>query len=209
MVRRQRKSPEERREQILQVAGKLFVERGFDHTTTKEIAHAADIAEGTIYKYFASKQEILFMLVKGRIFAQLEDLFDTTQNADDAQIIRTFIRMRFDIFDQHGDLVQMLLSEVPHHPELLCEYYHTVVQPALNLLRRYITDRIAAGSFRSVNPTVVARSLAGALIFNHLIFDRVLGPEVERVPREELIDELAALFLHGMMKEPVTTSLKA
>jgi len=43
---------------ILQAALRLFQRRGFDATTTKQIAHAAGIAEGTIFNYFPTKEEI-------------------------------------------------------------------------------------------------------------------------------------------------------
>lgn len=44
---------------ILQAAFDLFAERGFDHTTTKDIAQRAGVAEGTVYKRYKTKDELL------------------------------------------------------------------------------------------------------------------------------------------------------
>lgn len=44
---------------ILQAALDLFAEQGFDHTTTKDIAQRAGVAEGTVYKRYKTKEELL------------------------------------------------------------------------------------------------------------------------------------------------------
>jgi AcrR family transcriptional regulator len=51
------------RQKILQAAQKLFSADGFDATTTRDIAHAAGIASGTLFNYFATKEAILARLV--------------------------------------------------------------------------------------------------------------------------------------------------
>ena len=52
-----------RLEQILDAAAHLFAERGFHRTTTKDIAQAADVAEGTLYNYFETKNDLLFAIL--------------------------------------------------------------------------------------------------------------------------------------------------
>ena len=49
---------DERRHQICQIAMKLFSERGFSGTTTKEIANSAGISEATVFKHFSNKDEL-------------------------------------------------------------------------------------------------------------------------------------------------------
>jgi AcrR family transcriptional regulator len=46
------------RQRLLDAAAAVFVERGYARATTKEIAKAADVAEGTIYRHFADKAEL-------------------------------------------------------------------------------------------------------------------------------------------------------
>ncbi len=57
------KAPEERREEILDAAERLFSVRGFDETTTGDILAAVGIARGTLYYHFKSKEEILDAMV--------------------------------------------------------------------------------------------------------------------------------------------------
>ena len=53
------KEAEERKEEILDAAEKLFGTKGFDHTSTNDILEAVGIARGTLYYHFKSKEEIL------------------------------------------------------------------------------------------------------------------------------------------------------
>src|SRR5215467_12166543 len=71
-----------RRAQILAAASRVFAEQGFHRTTVHRIAREAGVADGTIYLYFASKQEILLALLaelgrvneRGADFAELAPL---------------------------------------------------------------------------------------------------------------------------------------
>jgi len=54
---------EARRTQILLGAAQVFADKGFHKATTKEIAKAAGVSEGTIYNYFNTKRELLFALI--------------------------------------------------------------------------------------------------------------------------------------------------
>jgi len=56
--------PEERREQLLCAAKKLFVKKGYRGTTTDEIARKAGLTKGALYYHFKKKEDILFELVQ-------------------------------------------------------------------------------------------------------------------------------------------------
>ncbi len=58
------KSAEERKNEILDVAEQLFVEKGFDNTSTNDIINEVGIARGTLYYHFKSKEEILDAMVE-------------------------------------------------------------------------------------------------------------------------------------------------
>ena len=62
-TRKQRRTAA-KRELILEAAGRLFAEKGYHRTTTKDIAEASDVSEGTIYNYFSSKEDLLFGILK-------------------------------------------------------------------------------------------------------------------------------------------------
>lgn len=59
------KKPEERRAEMVEAAGKLFVAQGFVHTSVAEIVAAVDVAKGLFYYYFTSKDDMVKAVVEG------------------------------------------------------------------------------------------------------------------------------------------------
>ena len=53
------KDGEERKKEILMIARKLFAEKGYDQTSINDILKIIEIAKGTFYYYFTSKEELL------------------------------------------------------------------------------------------------------------------------------------------------------
>ena len=58
------KKPEQRRREILEAARKLFKSKGYENTTVQDVMKSLDIAKGTIYHYFRSKEDILEAVVR-------------------------------------------------------------------------------------------------------------------------------------------------
>ena len=58
-----RKEPEERKKEILDIAEELFIAKGYDNTSTTDILERVGIARGTMYYHFKSKEEILDALI--------------------------------------------------------------------------------------------------------------------------------------------------
>ena len=60
---RRERAKAEKRARILAAARALFEERGFERTSMSEVARAADVAEGTVFQYAATKTDLLMMVV--------------------------------------------------------------------------------------------------------------------------------------------------
>ena len=65
------KAPDERRNELMDVAEQLFVEKGYDHTSPSDIIRSANVAQGTFYYYFGSKDEIIKAIID-RYFKKYE-----------------------------------------------------------------------------------------------------------------------------------------
>jgi AcrR family transcriptional regulator len=208
-IKRTRKSAEARREEILQAAMRLFARQGYARTTTKEIAHEAGISEGTIYKYFPSKQEILFAFSVPAIITPLHELLDRMAGQDDLTVLRALIRNRFTLWDEWRDVLRAVMSEAFFNAELAEAFYQNIARAGLNLLEAFINRGIDEGRFRPVRVVVVSRSLLGMLIAHFHLWDGVLGGQHTGISRDELIDELALLFLNSLLRHPNLPEAKA
>src|SRR6185295_9245740 len=67
----------EKLSRIEAAARALFDELGYDATTTRAIAHRADVAAGTLFTYFPEKKQLLLHLVRAQVDAAIERAFDT------------------------------------------------------------------------------------------------------------------------------------
>ncbi len=110
--RRERKKRETRR-RIVQEATRLFSERGFDAPTVDDIATAADVAKGTIYNYFDSKEAILFEFlveVERRVQAELERF--AVAPGPLSSILGDWLRYQFELKAPYLPLVRVSLSQL-------------------------------------------------------------------------------------------------
>src|SRR4051794_29861602 len=62
-----RMSAEDRRQQIVAIAGELFSQKGFRGTTTKEVAERAGVSEAIIFRHFATKDELYTAILTSKI----------------------------------------------------------------------------------------------------------------------------------------------
>ena len=110
---------EETRERILDAALRLFRERGFDETTMRDIASAADVATGAAYYYFHSKEDLV-MAFYARTAEEAREILPPA--IDRSRDLRKRLRVILDTkFDQFADHRRLLIALVrigidPLHP---------------------------------------------------------------------------------------------
>jgi AcrR family transcriptional regulator len=108
---------ERRRRQIADAAVQLFVAKGFHKTTTRQIARAADISIGSLYEYFPSKEDILY-LVCDFIHSEME-LSVATAMANAAggrDALAKVIRQYFLVCHRMSDFILMIYQETQSLP---------------------------------------------------------------------------------------------
>jgi len=104
ILREKEKGKERKREQILKAAIKSFAERGFDKTTVEDIALNANVATGTYYNYFKSKEDVLLYFLDRE-----------TERSIDA--IQKIAYTMTDFFHQLQESFSILLSHVFQNKE--------------------------------------------------------------------------------------------
>jgi AcrR family transcriptional regulator len=103
---------EQRREQILDAAARVFAERGYATTEVQFVADASDIGKGTIYRYFPSKEE-LFLAAADRGMRRLRAAVDAAcATADDPlDQLAVAIRAYLQFFKDHSEYAELLIQE--------------------------------------------------------------------------------------------------
>jgi AcrR family transcriptional regulator len=111
--KRQRLRPEVRREQLVEAATQVFAERGFEGARVEQIADAAEVSPGLLYRHFDGKQELYTEILQ---LANRELMAHLTQAAAPDQPTAERVRRGLDAFftfvEDHRQLWQMLMRDV-------------------------------------------------------------------------------------------------
>jgi len=179
-----------RRTQILDAAITVFSEKGFHRATIKEIARVAGIADGTIYTYFASKDEILL--------AVLDRLNETTERKQqfvlgDEQDLKAFFRaylqQRMALLWPNAEVFRAVLPELLVNGELRKRYYEQVLAPTIAVGEQFFQ---AQSEQLQINIPLTVRAIAGTLL--GLLLLQLLGDQEIAEQWEELPNVLTTLF---------------
>jgi len=187
----------ERRAQILRAALEVFSRRGFHGATIREIASTAGLAEGTIYLYFPSKQDVL----RGVIGVIADDGAPPAPEqfapGDDEAFVLAFVRARVQTLARHASFIRLVVHEADLHEDVRREFFRRLHEPFVQRFRAYLEARIADGAFRPVNTEVTA-SICFRMVMSYIMTQHVLGFAGVRYDDEEYLGEMAALILRGL-----------
>ncbi len=164
-----------KRERILAAAEQVFAARGFFQARVSEIAKAAGVADGTIYLYFKSKDDLLISLFEDRMELVNSQLNTALEGATDApDKLRRFIRAYCELASRHPNTAEVITIELRQSSKFMKEYSNPRFADFLRLLASIIEEGQQAGSLHSEIPApIAARSLFGAL--DELLLAWVLG----------------------------------
>ena len=197
---------DERRQQLLQVAMRLFSEKGFSGTTTKVIAKAAGISEATVFKHFANKDElysaILDQKVCNRAFPNpFELLADKITAKDDFGV---FYTMAFNALEHHHkdcDFLRLMLHSALEEHDLARMFFESFITGVYEFLGTYIRQRQTDGAFRQIEPKIAVRAFIGMFIhhsLNNILFDK--KQKLLKISNEDAAREFATILLQGIKK---------
>ncbi len=106
-----RLSSEARKEQIIQSALSVFIEKGFSGTTTAELAKAAGISEVTLFRHFSSKQEIFHAGVEPILFESLTNDMPVIEGKIGVEALSNILFKRIKFLADHRGIIKLILNE--------------------------------------------------------------------------------------------------
>ncbi|MZP29733.1 TetR family transcriptional regulator [Heliobacterium undosum] len=192
---------------IAEAALRVFTEKGFSAATTSEIAREAGISEGTIFRHFKTKKEILLALLVPLIrntiapnsVNSIRQLLLTNENLPLREVLVLISEERQQFILGNEKLIRLILTESQYHPELREIFFREVGYKTQDVLLRFIEQRQQKGELRQdLRPWALARSWFGMLVTftlsPFLMPERSVG-EDKRKEIEDIID----LFLRGAL----------
>lgn len=193
---RTRKTAEERRQDILEAALNIFTNKGYNGSTTAEIARAAGVAEGTIFRHFATKKELLIAVLKPKIIDGIVSL--DKEHKDPVEFFRCFIKNRLELVKENDGLIRFMFAEAQYHDEVREALAKGILEQGLIIVQPWFEKGVEQGVFKPVPFLSVMRSFMGTVIF-YGIFNHVFPGLSPEKTIEEAADQILELFLHGLM----------
>ncbi|MEB3311252.1 MAG: TetR/AcrR family transcriptional regulator [Snowella sp.] len=189
---------ESTRSRILQAALRLFATQGFEGTTTKDLAHAANVAEGTLFRYFANKKAILVEVATSGWIEILTDLLTELSEMGSYKAISQVMRRRMLRMQENKYLLQVCFVEAQFHPELRDRIQSEIINKMTDVAEAFFQTAMNKGIYRPMNPKIVAQVFLGMFAVAGFS-EQTIEPDASPKALQEMAEGLADIFLNGVL----------
>jgi AcrR family transcriptional regulator len=159
------KVPEERKQELIDTAERLFLEKGYEQTTVADIVREIEVAQGTFYYYFSSKEEILEAIIEKDITALEEDVRQimSREDANAAIKLNAVVNSIIGISTSRREIMNYLHEEsnAVMHEKM---ERHTI-ERLVPLMTRVVAEGAHAGIFDVQYPTESVEFLLASLVY--------------------------------------------
>ncbi len=209
---RQRRK-EARPGELIDAALDLFVEKGFSATRIEEVASRAGVSKGTLYLYYASKEDLLKAVISERVSSEILAGAQQVQQykGSAADLLRDVVSQWWlRILDGPvSGVFKILITEVRSFPEIGDLWLREVINPGERLIGDILQRGIDAGEFRPVDLPTAVHSLILPMVMlclhKHTLGACSHAPH-DIDPRRFVTDHIN-LMLHGLSAvQPASTS---
>lgn len=188
---------------IIQAAVQIFSEKGYAASSTSEIAQKAGVAEGTIFRHYRTKKDLLLSIV-APIMSKLIGPFmvrDFTKIIDAPyssyeDFIRAIIRNRLEFARKNLPVIKILMQEIPFQEELKKQFKELVAKHVLSRIVKVIEQHQQKGTVITVPPMSIIRFTISA-VFGFVMTLLIIHPEADWDVDEE-IELTIRMIMHGV-----------
>jgi AcrR family transcriptional regulator len=195
-------------QKILEAAIAVFSEKGFSGATTSEIAKRAGVAEGTIFRYFKTKKDILqgiliqMLNMAGEpiIIEGVRKILLNTENKDLRGVLKAFICDRLEVLESVFPMIKVIITEALYHDDIREAFFQNIISKVFEVFTIFHRQMLERGLIReNVNALTMARSIIGnvvLLVFYRQFFaDRLNGQDMDKE-----LDAVIDIIMYGIAK---------
>ncbi|WHY01209.1 TetR/AcrR family transcriptional regulator [Neobacillus sp. DY30] len=195
----------DKQKKIIIAAIETFSEKGYAASSTSEIAKKAGVAEGTIFRHYKTKKDLLVSIVAPLMTKFIAPLvvkdfnkvldreFETVE-----EFLRATIENRRDLLVRMLPVVKIMFQEIPFQPELREQFLELVVKNIFNRVEKVIISYQEKGFLIEMPPESIARfaitNILGFLFSRYLLFPHLKWDD------ELEIERTIQFIMHGVGK---------
>jgi AcrR family transcriptional regulator len=201
-----------RREKIVQVAGRLFAFQGFHGTSTRQIAHLANVSENTLFRHFDHKEDLFWSTLRAQS-ASIDfrrDLLEGIANCDPPEVVLPkILELLSDTASFRPELLRLIaIVFLEMHPKAE-SFFQERLSPALSAISHYLEMSIKSGKLRDLDTSILTTALMMTTL-TYAEISRLIGKDKPLVNYNERNLAHARFWLDMLApKTPVHPSLVA
>ncbi|BAZ81531.1 MAG: hypothetical protein RLZZ29_111 [Cyanobacteriota bacterium] len=187
------------RDRILQAAQRLFASQGFDGTTTRDLAQAAGVAEGTLFRHFANKKAILVEVATNGWVEILTDLLTELSEMGSYKAVAQVMRRRMWNMRKNVDMMRVCFMEVQFHQDLRDRIQTEVIDKMTDVAEAFFQTAMDKGIYRQMDAKLVAKVFLGMFAIAGFSDNTLIEPNASPQEMQQMAEGLADIFLNGVL----------
>ncbi len=175
----------EKQKDIIAAATELFAEKGFAATSTSEIAKKAGVAEGTIFRHYQTKKELLMSIVTPMMVRLIAPTVKKDMNevldqsfASFEEFIKAMIENRRKFIEKNLPLFRIIIQEIPFHPELKEQFIEYIGKEVFERFSFIVAHFQEKGQIVNMPVSTVIRLMIST-IFGYIMARNIIAPEAD------------------------------
>ncbi len=191
---------------ILEAAIDISNEKGFSSTTTSEIAKRAGVAEGTIFRYFKTKKDILHgimlqaikVIADKVVFTSLQKIFKNEEQKDLRSILKDIFMDRLDLVQKFFPMFRVVISEALFHEDIRQALNENIINKVKDHIYDFFKEMTANGQVRDdIDPGILMRSVIGNIMV--FIGQKMLFTDNFKLSEcDSEIDQIISIIIDGI-----------
>jgi TetR/AcrR family transcriptional regulator len=201
--------------ELLDAALDLFVEKGFAATRAEEVAQRAGVSKGTLFLYFATKEDLFKEVVRSNISSHYPAWHETLQafTGSTPDMLRLCVQGWWASVGstRASGISKLMISEGANFPDLSTFYQREVIEPGNELIRGILQRGVDRGEFGPIDLKYAVYTVLAPMLFLVMwkhSFGRNLPSNAGFVPEDFLTAQMETL-LNGLRAAPKPPSQKS
>lgn len=195
---------ERRKQQIIDTAKGMFINKGFQSTHIGQVCEELDIARGTVYQYFSNKKEILYAILDS-VIEKIEDVLDPDDLSEfirkgpDHKEIMDFIENRIYscliIISEEPIIIKLIYKEITGIDEEISEKVNYFLDEIIKIISKETKELAKNGFYNDIHdPEITASMLVGTVSMTVHQYIKKGKDYLDK----SLTKSIAVSYLHGV-----------
>ncbi|MCL2184529.1 MAG: TetR/AcrR family transcriptional regulator [Treponema sp.] len=169
---------------IIRAAIELFSKQGYAATSTREIAQKAGVAEGSVFKLFPTKKDLILWIIKHIIKTSLFPLISSGINElmekpfnSREDFLNAFFENRLELIQEGAPLFKILIQEIPFQPEIRAMLLEQFKKLPLDIIAKKLITTEINSDFNEIDIINIIITCLTGFFFSRIIMFPEIFPE--------------------------------